>query len=91
MKASEVAVIAYGVLANAAALALAAMTGSLLGALLVFASSGLTYIYQVAVLLGGEPELDGFVDTDGPLMNTIWAIIVVTLLASVTISIYVGL
>ena len=46
----QLAVIVWGVVAALAALALAAMAGSLWGAALVFASAGLVYLLQVAVL-----------------------------------------
>lgn len=46
----QVAVLVWGVVSALAALALAAMAGSLWGAALVFAGAGLVHLLQVSVL-----------------------------------------
>ena len=46
----QVAVLVWGVVSALAALALAAMAGSLWGAALVFAAAGLVYLLQVSIL-----------------------------------------
>jgi hypothetical protein len=47
-----IAILVYGVLANVAALVLSSQVGSPLATALVFASAGLTYLFQVAQLDG---------------------------------------
>lgn len=70
------ATLAYGILAIVAVLVAASIAGSVLGAALAFAAAGLTYIFQMLVLLGKAPRLQ----------LVLWALVVVALLLSVLVS-----
>jgi hypothetical protein len=71
------AILTYGVLANIAALIMASMAGSMTGALLVFMSAGLAYIFQVVQMLA--PDRDG-------LRNTLMAAAIGALILSAVVS-----